>query len=96
MGTGESGPFRSQLPKSRTLLSASKNADRRVPPRSLPASDMLSKFRLKPRLDGWRVFWGRSGRGPLRDQSDRSRLDSARSLAEEASQHTRFGYAKDG
>lgn len=75
-GTGESGPFRSQFPKSRTFPSLSKFRLRS--PRSLPASDAASNWRYpplsEPRLPG------RSGSGPFRVQSVSSRA-SGRSFA---------------
>lgn len=90
-GTGERGPFRSQFEKSRTLPSPSLKKARFGPPRSLPASDWLSRLRLKP-LEGWRVFCGRSGRGPLRDQSEKSRVDSGRSLAKRICKHRHLSH----
>lgn len=74
--TGERGPLRSQLPKSRALPSPS---NWRLLPRALPVSETLSgKSRLKPPRSLPRR--GRSGRGPLRDQSLKSR-EEAESLA---------------
>lgn len=80
--TGERGPLRSQLPKSRTFPSDSKL--RRAPARSLPASERLSRLRPKVERSGTRRGGcSGAGKGPLRVQS--SSLTS-RSLAVGGSQ----------
>ena len=69
------GPLRSQLAKSLTFPSPCSKGRR--PPRSLPASEMLSKLRElskvrgapKPPRSDTRRWFGRSGSGPLRVQS---------------------------
>jgi hypothetical protein len=84
---GDSGPLRSQLPKSRTFPSSAKGGGPlRLPPRSLPASEPAapkppprSRSPNPPRSDV-RRWPGRSGRGPFRVQSVIS-LASGRSLA---------------
>lgn len=105
-GAGDRGPRRSQLPKSRGLPSPSNGGGRRRSLRSPPASDPASKPRSRPAPKPPRpalLRWpGRSGRGPLRVQSEMSRA-SGRSFAVvlsvlctdggEAGWHTRLGDA---